>query len=207
MVKKAYPSGLLYLCQTKREPYTYSGSGVRWEHHIRKHKPRIVTCVLGTYETMEELRESGLYYSRLFNVVESDEWANLREEDGTGGGAGKVGRRWKVKDTSNMKGPKDRTSEAVSRGYDKLRKENNHQFKGWYVTPWGKFASLVDATKEAKRLRENGSTQLLLTDINTLRRYCCKSGEPLSCTPRIPKDRQGKKPIDFGFTFIENTIK
>jgi hypothetical protein len=34
--------------------------------------------------------------------VASEEWANLREEDGLGGGSGKVGRRWKIKDTSRM---------------------------------------------------------------------------------------------------------
>lgn len=106
MIKKAYPSGLMYLCQTKQEPYSYKGSGTRWTNHIKRHKSHIITCIIGEYETMEELREAGIRYSRELNVVESEEWANLREEDGTGGGSGKVGRRWKIKDTSKMRGPK-----------------------------------------------------------------------------------------------------
>ena len=129
MVKKAYPTGLSYLCQTStREPYTYKGSGKRWLNHIRAHKPHIITCVIGEYETMEELKTAGIHYSELFNVVESDDWANLRPEDGMGGGTGKIGRRWKIKDTSRMKGSKDRTSEkcqaAYKRAAERMRANN-----------------------------------------------------------------------------------
>lgn len=201
MIKKAYPSGLMYLCQTKREPYSYKGSGLRWENHIRAHKPHIITCVIGEYETMEELREAGIKWSRELDVVASEQWANLREEDGTGGGAGKVGRRWKIKDTSNMKGPKART-ELVDRGYEKNRKENNYQFKGWFVTPWGRFASIRDAVREAKKLKDSFSG-LILTDGATIKRYCCQAKTPLSYAIRVPKDRKGKKPIELGFDFIE----
>lgn len=113
MVKKAYPTGLMYLCQTSLpDPYTYKGSGKRWLNHYRAHRPHIVTWVICECESLEDLRAAGIFYSKLWNVVESDDWANLREEDGMGGGSGKVGRTWKVKDTSRMRGPKDRTSEA-----------------------------------------------------------------------------------------------
>jgi hypothetical protein len=105
MVKKAYPSGLLYLCQTStKDPYLYKGSGKRWLNHVVKHKSRIVTCVLGTYDTQAELREAGIYFSRLYNVVESDEWANLMEENGTGGNPGCNGELWKKqKQTATLK--------------------------------------------------------------------------------------------------------
>ena len=129
MIKKAYPTGLMYLCQTSKEPYSYKGSGKRWLNHLKAHKPSIFTCVLGTYATMAELREAGLYYSKLYDVVASDDWANLRVEDGEGGGSGKIGRRWKINDTSRMKGPKDRTTEKCKAGYqrvaEKMRGQNN----------------------------------------------------------------------------------
>jgi hypothetical protein len=98
MIKKAYPSGLKYLCYTKQEPYAYKGSGLRWENHIRYHNSHIITSIIGEYETMEEIRENGIKWSRELDVVASEEWANLREEDGLGGGSGKVGRRWNIKD-------------------------------------------------------------------------------------------------------------
>lgn len=202
MIKKAYPSGFLYLCQTKRDPYTYKGSGLRWENHIKMHRPHIITCVIGEYETMDELREAGIKWSRELNVVESEQWANLREEDGTGGGSGKVGRRWKIKDTSNMSGPKAMTQKRKD-GYARLSKEQNYQFKGWYVTPWGQFATLRDAVKEAKKLRDKNYEGLILSDGATIRRYCCQAKIALPCAPRVPKERQGKKPFEFGFDFIE----
>ena len=33
----------------------------------------------------EEIKEKGLYYSKLWNIVESEEWANLNPERGDGG--------------------------------------------------------------------------------------------------------------------------
>lgn len=34
------------------------------------------------YDTKRELKEAGIHYSTIYNVVESNEWANLRIEDG-----------------------------------------------------------------------------------------------------------------------------
>jgi hypothetical protein len=202
MIKKAYPSGLKYLCYTKQEPYAYKGSGLRWENHIRYHNSHIITSIIGEYETMEEIRENGIKWSRELDVVASEEWANLREEDGLGGGSGKVGRRWKIKDTSRMVNVKTRT-QAVVDGYQKNSVEGNYQFKGWYVTPWGKFAALRDAVKKAKELKASGSDSFIVTDSATIRRYCIEADKPLSYAIRIPKERQGKKPSEFGFTFIQ----
>ena len=86
MIKKHNETGLKYLCQTKRkDPFLYAGSGKYWKQHLEKHGKNIITEIIGTYQTKEELRESGIYYSNLYNVVESSEWANLRIEDGEGG--------------------------------------------------------------------------------------------------------------------------
>jgi len=207
MIKKAYPSGLMYLCQTKQDPYSYKGSGTRWTNHIKHHNSHIITCIIGEYETMEELREAGIQYSRELNVVESEEWANLREEDGTGGGSGKVGRRWKIKDTSKMRGPKTKTDLVVS-GYRRITGMSNYQCKGWYITPWGAFAGLSEAVKTAKEIRASDPLADVLTDGATIKRYCVRADEPLSFAVRVPKSKRGKRPSEMGYGFkhIENSL-
>ena len=90
LLKKTHKiTGLKYLCKTIREDWhKYSGSGKYWKRHIKVHGRDIDTDLLKECQTAEELREWGLYYSELWNVVESDEWANMRPEDGDGGGPG-----------------------------------------------------------------------------------------------------------------------
>jgi hypothetical protein len=79
-------TGLNYLGKTIQDPYTYKGSGKRWGNHINKHGYDVTTEILRECKTNEEVKEWGLYYSALWNVVESREWANLKEEYGDGGG-------------------------------------------------------------------------------------------------------------------------
>ncbi len=79
-------TGLKYLGQTIRKDYdVYRGSGTRWTNHIKKHGYDVTTELLGLYTTKEELKDAGRYYSKLWDVVESEEWANLREEAGEEG--------------------------------------------------------------------------------------------------------------------------
>jgi hypothetical protein len=78
-------TGLKYLGQTQKDPVTYCGSGVYWKAHLSKHGSEHSTKILRECQTKEELKEWGLYYSQLWNIVESDEWANLKEEQGDGG--------------------------------------------------------------------------------------------------------------------------
>ena len=100
-------TGLMYLCKTtsatKRNPYAYNGSGKYWLRHIKKHKPLIITCIVGEYNTKEELKENGIVLSEKWNVVQSEKWANLVPEQGDGGWIhNQTGNTWKIKDTSNM---------------------------------------------------------------------------------------------------------
>lgn len=86
-VKTHNITGLKYLGQTKKkDPHMYKGSGKYWLLHLKKHGKDYTTEILCECKSKEELKEKGLYYSQLLNVVESREWANLIEE--TGGGAG-----------------------------------------------------------------------------------------------------------------------
>ena len=79
-------TGLQYLGKTKQQdPHTYQGSGTRWGQHIKKHGYDVTTEILKECSTHEEVKEWGGYSSKLWNVVESRDWANLKEECGDGG--------------------------------------------------------------------------------------------------------------------------
>lgn len=89
---KTSPIGLKYLGKTTKNPFTYLGSGKIWKRHIKKHNLTIndirTEIILETND-VNELIEKGLELSLLYNVVESKEWANLREESGDGGDTSK----------------------------------------------------------------------------------------------------------------------
>ena len=80
-------TGLKYLGKTTQNPFKYKGSGKDWLPHLSEHGHDVTTEILKECQTKEELRYWGLYYSKLWRVVESDEWANRIPE--TGGGPGK----------------------------------------------------------------------------------------------------------------------
>jgi len=82
---KETPCGLKYLGTTSRNPFRYKGSGKYWLRVVRKYKYRartIKTTILFETHSREELREKGLYYSKLWNVVNDIFWANLIPESG-----------------------------------------------------------------------------------------------------------------------------
>lgn len=87
-------TGLKYLGKTVRDPFKYKGSGSYWKHHIRKYGYDVTTEILFQTEDKEEFKEKGLYYSKLWNVVESKEFANLVYEQGEGGIAGASRPEW-----------------------------------------------------------------------------------------------------------------
>lgn len=85
-VKTHNKTGLKYLGKTvKKDPHSYPGSGKLWRRHLDKHGYDYSTEILLETDDINELKNSGIYYSNLWNVVESDEWANLVIERGDGG--------------------------------------------------------------------------------------------------------------------------
>jgi transposase len=78
-------TGLMYLGKTKQDPYTYKGSGKRWLNHLAKHGNDVTTKILRECSTNEEVKEWGLYYSKVWDIVNNFKFANLVEESGSGG--------------------------------------------------------------------------------------------------------------------------
>jgi hypothetical protein len=85
-VKTHNKTGLKYLGKTNnKDPHKYSGSGKIWLRHLNKHGHDYNTEILKECQNKDEVKKWGLYYSSLWNIVESKEWANLKPELGDGG--------------------------------------------------------------------------------------------------------------------------
>lgn len=85
-IKTHNKTGLKYLgITTNSDPHSYTGSGIYWKNHLRKHGFDYTTEILKECKSKDEVKTWGVYYSRLWNIVESNEWANLKEEQGDGG--------------------------------------------------------------------------------------------------------------------------
>ena len=85
-VKTHTITGLKYLGKTiEKDPHKYKGSGTYWRSHLKKHGATYTTEILKECEHPAMVEFWGQHYSNLWNIVESDEWANLKPETGEGG--------------------------------------------------------------------------------------------------------------------------
>jgi hypothetical protein len=117
-------TNIKYLGFTQKNPYKYKGSGIRWRAHLKKHGNTVNTEVL--YETVNrnEIQVLGEYYSKLWNVVNSPDWANLKPESGEGGG---------VPGMHKGKSRPVEHREAMKKGWQRIKDEG--------YTPWNKGAT------------------------------------------------------------------
>lgn len=76
-------TGLKYLGMTTKDPFKYRGSGIYWDRHIKKHGNNVDTEILSICNTDEEIKELGLHYSKLWDIVDSPQFANLVPESGS----------------------------------------------------------------------------------------------------------------------------
>jgi hypothetical protein len=89
-VKKHSVTGLRYFGKSIREDIeTYKGSGKRWSRHLKKHnKVHVITeWISDWFYDKEELKSFALSFSEIFDIVASDDWANLIPENGLDGGS------------------------------------------------------------------------------------------------------------------------
>ena len=86
-IKQHSVTGLKYFGKTTQNPYKYPGSGTYWTHHIKKYGKEFIKTIWVSdlyYDT--SISEIALHFSIENNIVESDDWANLKLENGLDGG-------------------------------------------------------------------------------------------------------------------------
>ena len=88
MINKHMLVGIKYLCKTVREDHNkYRGSGKYWKNILKKHgEEHVRTKLIFTTHSKSEFRRVGLLLSERWDIVDSNDWANLMPEGGEGGG-------------------------------------------------------------------------------------------------------------------------
>lgn len=84
MLKTHNTTGMKYLCfhnGTESSCIKYTGSGKYWKLHLKKHGVNVSTDILESSLDKEYISSKGLEYSKLWDVVKSDKFANLIVED------------------------------------------------------------------------------------------------------------------------------
>lgn len=85
-IKKHNVTNLQYLGYTSSsDPHKYTGSGTYWIRHLKKHGFDYKTQILLATTDIDDIRSTGVFFSTLFGVVKSSEWANLKIENLDGG--------------------------------------------------------------------------------------------------------------------------
>lgn len=130
-VKTHNVTGLKYLGQTTRNPIIYKGSGKRWNNHLNIHGNDVTTEILFETEDKIALAIQGLYYSELWNIVNDYNWANIINENGTGGDTSKSPNYIKSMSTRDMSykktsGYKEKISNSIKQAW--IDKFNSDEF-------------------------------------------------------------------------------
>jgi hypothetical protein len=96
-IKRHAITGLKYFGKTiQQNPFKYHGSGVIWNAHIKEHGKHIETLDIFGFDNQEAATEFALKFSKDYDIVESKEWANRKEENAKCGG-GKLSEETKRK--------------------------------------------------------------------------------------------------------------
>jgi hypothetical protein len=181
-VKTHQNTGLKYLGKTSsKDPYSYPGSGKRWRSHLDKHGYSFDTEILLESEDPVKIKEAGLHYSKIWNIVEDVQWANLKPESGDGG-------TFNHTDDSKKKiGNASRGRPSLYKGmsYEEIQKDSNkakeriENHKKWMLenNPYrGKHHS--EDTKE--KMKESASKRLTLTEDERKQSWGHLKGKPWS---------------------------
>lgn len=82
-VKRHQKTGKMYFGKTQKTNIeSYSGSGVYWLKHIKKHGKEFIenVWISEAFTDEEDLIEFATFFSEEFDIVNSENWANLQEE-------------------------------------------------------------------------------------------------------------------------------
>lgn len=176
-------TGLKYLGKTiQPDPHKYQGSGIRWLNHIKNHGYLVTTEILKECSTKEEASYWGAYYSNLFDVVNSNEWANLKPETGEGGG-GKRSKETIAKSLeTRRKNNTMNTNSPESIAKSLVTKRSNNSIRN---------AHTPEAIQKKKVTRENNNTLWQNPEIiQKIKNTKIQNG---TLNPRTPENIQRQK--------------
>jgi hypothetical protein len=109
-IKQHSITGMKYFGKTTRDPYKYNGSGKHWLRHIKKHgKEHVKTIWCKLFTDIDELERTAIAMSEMYDVVDSEYWANLINENGLDGNPSGINfsEETRVKLSIAMKGEKN----------------------------------------------------------------------------------------------------
>lgn len=139
-------TGLKYLGKTIDNPFTYIGSGKYWKRHINKHGDDVTTKILFSTDSKNALKLAGLYYSELWNIVESKSFANIVPESGDGGDTSE---HQDYKSKTRNKKCSDIQLEAWNDNY-KRKKYTSSYMKKYQLQRWEDKSYRIDTTQKIK---------------------------------------------------------
>ena len=140
-IKTHNDTGFKYFGKTTRLDciHSYKGSGIHWRRHLKVHGNSYTTELLGIWQDKDRLVEYSKKFCKEHNVVASKEWANMVLEEGLQGASSGETNVSKRKDVRAKMSASSAKNQLGNFGV------NHASFKGWYVTPFGKFDSLKSA--------------------------------------------------------------
>lgn len=169
-IKRHKLTGLKYFgkfIQSKRynKVESYPGSGKYWSSHYKLHGKEYIETIWSMYFTnIEELTEFALAFSELFDIVESDDWANLKPENGLDGGCGNhseetrklqsivsLGKKKTQEHCDNI--AKGKTGKSLTKEHIKNRKDG--QSKLYWIT-WPKDGTNAPDENRTRREKVKG---------------------------------------------------
>lgn len=153
-VKTHSETGLKYLGKTTQNPHTYLGSGIDWKKHLKEYGKEHTTEIIKECQTNQELHQWGRYYSNLWNVAESAEWANRIPE--TGGGSNHTVERkelFRQQQLGKKKPPrsKEHTQKQAATMRGRKNPETAEGLKKWYASNPDRFAVIKKQSESIKQ--------------------------------------------------------
>jgi hypothetical protein len=92
-IKTHRVTGIKYFGKTTcKNPIVYRGGGKVWRRHLMKHGYDCDTEIYLQSEDQEYITREAIRFSRAYDIVNSNLWANLIEENGCDGGGGMKGK-------------------------------------------------------------------------------------------------------------------
>lgn len=158
-IKKHAVTGLKYFGKTTQDPYVYLGSGSYWKRHINRHGiEHVHTVEVWKFDTQDECSTFALKFSKDNNITESDEWANLCDENGISGGntgnyrnSGKYIRTDEIK----LKNSLSKKGKPLSESHRKKLSTNHADFSGSKHPMYGK-------KRPGRKWYNDGNCQILV---------------------------------------------